>query len=146
MQRIIAAFVAAVAVLGLTAGPAVAQKKPAAPAEPAGTIVDVAVGASEPRRAGRATARTTTCSSPPCSRPGSPTTCRRHASSPSSRRTTGRSRSWSPTLTGADELPSEADALAAVLATFSVEQITEILLYHVTPGALDSAAVLARAR
>jgi len=30
----------------------------------------------------------------------------------------------------------------AILATFSVEQITEILLYHVTPGTLDSAAVL----
>jgi hypothetical protein len=37
---------AAVAVLGLAAGPAAAKKKPAAPAEPAGTIVDVAVGAS----------------------------------------------------------------------------------------------------
>ena len=36
--------------------------------------------------------------------------------------------------TGADRLPSEADALAAVLATFSADQIKHILLYHVVAG------------
>ena len=144
MQRTIAAFAAAVAVLATAAAPAVAKKKPAAPAEPAGTIVDVAVGASS-LDGPDATARTTTCSSRPCWPPGSPTRCRATRAH--------RLRSERPgvpeagrDLTGADELPSEADALDAVLATFSIEQITEILLYHVTPGTLDSAAVLGSAR
>ena len=34
-------------------------------------------------------------------------------------------------LTGGGSLPSEQEALDAVLATFSAEQITDILLYHV---------------
>ncbi len=46
-------------------------------------------------------------------------------------------------LTGADRLPSEADALAAVLATFSTDQIKNILLYHVVAGeSLDPLEVI----
>jgi len=37
-------------------------------------------------------------------------------------------------LTGSGSLPSEQEALDAVLATFSAEQITDILLYHVVAG------------
>lgn len=37
-------------------------------------------------------------------------------------------------LTGASQLPTEAAALQAVLATFSVDEIKNILLYHVVPG------------
>jgi uncharacterized surface protein with fasciclin (FAS1) repeats len=37
-------------------------------------------------------------------------------------------------LTGADSLPSEQAALDAVLATFSVDEIKNILLYHVVAG------------
>jgi len=37
-------------------------------------------------------------------------------------------------LTGTDRLPPEAEALAAVLATFSADQIKNILLYHVVAG------------
>jgi len=37
-------------------------------------------------------------------------------------------------LTGSGRLPSEQAALDAVLATFSAEQITDILLYHVVAG------------
>ena len=142
MKRIITALAAAVAVLGLAAGPAAAKKKPAAPAEPAGTIVDVAVGAS--------------------SLDGPDGNDKDYDLLVAAVLATGLADDLSgdteltvfapndrafqklvASLTGADELPSEADALAAILATFSVEQITEILLYHVTPGALDSAAVLA---
>jgi uncharacterized surface protein with fasciclin (FAS1) repeats len=37
-------------------------------------------------------------------------------------------------LTGGGSLPSEQETLDAVLATFSAEQITDILLYHVVAG------------
>ena len=37
-------------------------------------------------------------------------------------------------LTGSEDLPGEAAALEAVLATFSVDEIKNILLYHVVAG------------
>ena len=37
-------------------------------------------------------------------------------------------------LTGSEDLPGEAAALDAVLATFSVDEIRNILLYHVVAG------------
>jgi uncharacterized surface protein with fasciclin (FAS1) repeats len=142
MKRIITALAACIAVLGLAAGPAAAKKKPAAPAEPAGTIVDVAVGASSldgPDGNGKdydllVAAVLATGLADDLSGDTELTVF-----APNDRAF----QKLVASLTGADELPSEADALAAVLATFSVEQITEILLYHVTPGTLDSAAVLA---
>jgi uncharacterized surface protein with fasciclin (FAS1) repeats len=141
MKRIITVLAAAVAVLGLAAGPAAAKKKPAAPAEPAGTIVDVAVGASSldgPDGNGKdydllVAAVLATGLADDLSGDTELTVF-----APNDRAF----QKLVASLTGADELPSEADALAAILATFSVEQITEILLYHVTPGTLDSAAVL----
>jgi uncharacterized surface protein with fasciclin (FAS1) repeats len=142
MQRTIAAFAAAVAMLATAAAPAVAKKKPSAPAEPAGTIVDVAVGASSldgPDGNGKdydllIAAVLETGLADDLSGDTELTVF-----APNDRAF----QKLVATLTGADELPTEAEALEAVLATFSVEQITEILLYHVTPGTLDSAAVLA---
>ncbi|HZB76272.1 MAG TPA: fasciclin domain-containing protein [Solirubrobacteraceae bacterium] len=140
MKRTITALAAAVAVLCLTAGPALA-KQPAAAAEPAGTIVDLAVGASSlegPDANGKdydllvaavlATGLDDALAGDTALTVFAPN-----------------DRAFQrlvADLTGAEELPSEADALAAVLATFSPAQITAILLYHVTPGALDSGAVL----
>ena len=140
MKRTITALAAAVAVLAATAGPAMA-KQPAAAAEPAGTIVDLAVGASSlegPDANGKdydllvaavlATGLDDALAGDTALTVFAPN-----------------DRAFQrlvADLTGAEELPSEADALAAVLATFSPAQITSILLYHVTPGALDSGAVL----
>src|SRR5918994_4091419 len=140
MKRTITALAAAVAVLAATAGPAMA-KQPAAAAEPAGTIVDLAVGAS--------------------SLEGPDTNGKDYDLLVAAVLATGLDDAlaadtaltvFAPNdrafqrlvadLTGAEELPSEADALAAVLATFSPAQITAILLYHVTPGALDSEPLL----
>ena len=140
MKRTITAFAAAVAVLGCTAAPALA-KQPAAAAEPAGTLVDVAVAASGldgPDANGKdydllVAAVLATGLADDLSGDTALTVF-----APNDRAF----QRLVADLTGAEELPSEADALAAVLATFTVPQITSILLYHVTPGALDSAAVL----
>ena len=141
MRRTITALVAGLAVLGFTAGAAEAKKQSAAAAEPAGTIVDIAVAASSldgPDADGKdydllvaavlATGLDGALSGDTQLTVFAPT-----------------DRAFQKLvadLTGADELPSEADTLDAILDTFSVEQIAAILTYHVTPGALDSAAVL----
>jgi uncharacterized surface protein with fasciclin (FAS1) repeats len=141
MRRSITALVAGLAVLGFTAGAAEAKKQSAAAAEPAGTIVDIAVAASSldgpdsngkdydlliqavlyTELAGALSGDTQLTVFAPNDRAFQKLVA---------------------DLTGSDELPSEADALAAIVETFSKEQITDILLYHVTAGALDSAAVL----
>jgi uncharacterized surface protein with fasciclin (FAS1) repeats len=141
MRRSITALVAGLAVLGFTAGAAEAKKQSAAAAEPAGTIVDVAIAASSldgpdsngkdydlliqavlyTELAGALSGDTQLTVFAPNDRAFQKLVA---------------------DLTGSDELPSEADALAAIVETFSKEQITDILLYHVTAGALDSAAVL----
>lgn len=141
MRRTITALAAGLAVLGFTAGAAEAKKKSAAAAAPAGTIVDIAVAASSldgPDADGKdydllvaavlATGLDGALSGDTQLTVFAPT-----------------DRAFQKLvadLTGAGELPSEADTLEAILATFSVEQIATILTYHVTAGALDSAAVL----
>jgi len=140
MKRTITALAAAVAVLGSTAGPAVAKKQAAA--QPAGTIVDVAVGASGsegPDANGKdydvlVAAVLATGLDQALAGDAELTVF-----APNDRAF----QRLVADLTGAGDLPSEADALTAVLATFTVEQITDILLYHVTQGTLDSADVLA---
>jgi uncharacterized surface protein with fasciclin (FAS1) repeats len=141
MRRTITALAAGIAVLGFTAGAAEA-KKPADAAAPAGTIVDIAVAASGgtdgPDTNGKdydlliqavlyaeladdlAADTELTVFAP----------------------TDRAFQKLVADLTGSDELLSEADTLDAILATFSKDQIIDILLYHVTGGALDSAAVL----
>ena len=138
MRRSITALVAGLAVLGFTAGAAEA-KKPAA-AEPAGTIVDIAVAAS--------------------SLDGPDTNGKDYdilvaavlATELDDDLAGGSLTVFAPTdrafqklvadLTGTDELPSEADALNFLVETFGVDGIAYVLGYHVTVGALDSAAVL----
>jgi len=140
MQRTITALAAAVAVLGFAAGPA-AAKQQAAAAEPAGTIVDLAVGASSldgPDANGKdydilVAAVLATGLADDLSGATELTVF-----APNDRAF----QRLVADLTGAEELPSEADALAAILATLTVPQITNVLLYHVTAGSLDSAAVL----
>lgn len=142
MRRTITALVACLAVLGFTAGAAEAKKKSAAPAEPAGTIVDVAVAASSldgPDNNGKdydllVAAVLATGLDDALSGDTQLTVF-----APNDRAF----QKLVADLTGADELPSEADTLDAILATFTVEQIAGILTYHVTAGALDSGAVLA---
>jgi uncharacterized surface protein with fasciclin (FAS1) repeats len=138
MRRSITALVAGLAVLGFTAGAAEAKKSAAA--EPAGTIVDIAVAAS--------------------SLDGPDTNGKDYdilvaavlATELDDDLAGGSFTVFAPTdrafqklvadLTGTDELPSEADALNFLVETFGLDGIAYVLGYHVYVGALDSAAVL----
>jgi len=139
MRRTITALAAGIAVLGFTASSAAAKQSSAA-AEPVGNIVETAIAVSSldgpdtngkdydlligaVLEAGLADA---------LSGPGPLTVF-----APTDRAF----QKLVADLTMSDELPSEADTLAAIQGLDDT-LLTTILLYHVTPGALDSAAVL----
>jgi uncharacterized surface protein with fasciclin (FAS1) repeats len=141
MRRTITALAAGLAVFGFTAAAAEAKKASAA-AEPVGTIYDTAVAVSSedgPDSNGKdydlliAAVNYTGLVAALDGAAGDLTVF-----APNDRAF----QKLVADLTGSDELPSEADALAAIVATFTEPEIERILLYHVTAGALDSAAVL----
>lgn len=131
MRRALAAFVVAAAVTAVTAGPAQAKAKWGG--KPAGSIVDVAVKASGTTGPDRnpydydllIAAVTATGLAPVLD----DETQRFTVFAPDDRAF----QRLVADLTGGP-VPTEAAALDAVLATFSTEQIKNILLYHVVGG------------